>query len=138
MSMQRVDNSIQTSHPLSLLSLPAFKLSQHQYFPVRQFYKSGGQSIRTAASVSILPMNIHGLFLLGLTGLTSLLSKELKCLLQHHSSKASILQHSAFFMAQLSHPATGLEKVSFHPNPKERQCKRMFKLTHNCTHLTCC
>ena len=32
--------------------------------------------------------------------------------------------------------ATGLEKVSFHPNPKERQCQ-MFKLPHNCTHLTC-
>ena len=33
--------------------------------------------------------------------------------------------------------ATGLEKVSFQPNPKERQCQRMFKLPHNCTHLTC-
>ena len=33
--------------------------------------------------------------------------------------------------------ATGLEKVSFHPNPKERQCQRMFKLLQNCTHLTC-
>ena len=32
--------------------------------------------------------------------------------------------------------ATGLEKVSFHSNPKERQCKRMLKLPHNCTHLT--
>ena len=32
--------------------------------------------------------------------------------------------------------ATGLEKVSFHSNPKERQCQRMFKLSHNCTHLT--
>ena len=32
---------------------------------------------------------------------------------------------------------TGLEKVSFHSNPKERQCQRMFKLLHNCTHLTC-
>ena len=31
---------------------------------------------------------------------------------------------------------TGLEKVSFHSNPKERQCQRMFKLLHNCTHLT--
>ena len=31
--------------------------------------------------------------------------------------------------------ATGLEKVSFHSNPKERQCQRMFKLLHNCTHL---
>ena len=32
--------------------------------------------------------------------------------------------------------ATGLEKVSFHSNPKERQRQRMFKLLHNCTHLT--
>ena len=33
--------------------------------------------------------------------------------------------------------ATGLEKVSFHSNPKERQCQRMLKPQHNCTHLTC-
>ena len=32
--------------------------------------------------------------------------------------------------------ATGLEKVSFHSNPKERQCQTMLKLPHNCTHLT--
>ena len=32
--------------------------------------------------------------------------------------------------------ATGLEKVSFHSNPKESQCQRMLKLLHNCTHLT--
>ena len=32
--------------------------------------------------------------------------------------------------------ATGLEKVSFHSNPKERQCQRMLKLSHNSTHLT--
>ena len=32
--------------------------------------------------------------------------------------------------------ATKLEKVSFHSNPKERQCQRMLKLLHNCTHLT--
>ena len=31
---------------------------------------------------------------------------------------------------------TGLEKIRFHFNPKERQCQRMFKLLHNCTHLT--
>ena len=33
--------------------------------------------------------------------------------------------------------ATGLEKVSFHSNSKERQCQRMLKLPHNCSHLTC-
>ena len=31
----------------------------------------------------------------------------------------------------------GLEKVSFHSNPKERQRQRMLKVPHNCTHLTC-
>ena len=33
--------------------------------------------------------------------------------------------------------AIGLEKISFHFNPKERQCQRMLILPHNCTHLTC-
>ena len=32
--------------------------------------------------------------------------------------------------------ATGLEKVSFHFNPKERKCQKMLKLRHSCTHLT--
>ena len=32
--------------------------------------------------------------------------------------------------------ATGLERVSFHSNPKERQCQRMLKLLHNCTPFT--
>ena len=34
--------------------------------------------------------------------------------------------------------ATGLEKVSFHFNPKERQCQRMLKLPYNCTPVTRC
>ena len=33
--------------------------------------------------------------------------------------------------------ATGLEKLRFHSSPKEGQCQRMFKLPHDCTHLTC-
>ena len=44
----------------------------------------------------------------------------------------SICQH-----LENSAVATGLEKVSFHPNHNERQCQRMLKLLHNCTHLTC-
>ena len=35
-----------------------------------------------------------------------------------------------------SEVTTGLKKVSFHSNPKERQCQRMLKLSHNCIHLT--
>ena len=37
---------------------------------------------------------------------------------------------------EISAVATGLEKLSFHSNPKEGQCQRMFKLLHNCIHLT--
>ena len=35
-----------------------------------------------------------------------------------------------------SEVTSGLEKVSFHSNPKEKQCQRMLKLPHNCTHIT--
>ena len=73
-------------------------------FPMSQLFASGGQSIRVSASTSVLPMNIHNWFPLGWTGWISLQSKTLKSLLQYHSSKASILQHSAFFIVQHSHP----------------------------------
>ena len=45
--------------------------------------------------------------------------------------------HSMSAHLENSAVATGLEKDSFHSNPKERQCQRMLKLLHNCTHLTC-
>ena len=49
-------------------------------------------------------MNIQGWFPLRFTGLISLLFKEFSSLLQHYSSKASVLQCSTFFMVHLSHP----------------------------------
>ena len=52
---------------------------------------SGGQNIGASASTSVLPMNSQDWFPLGWTGCTSLESKTRKSLLQHHSSKASIL-----------------------------------------------
>ena len=69
-----------------------------------QLFTSGGQSIGVSASASVLPMNIQDWFPLGRTGWISLQSKGLKSLLQHHSSKASILWRSAFFIVQVSHP----------------------------------
>ena len=84
-----------------LLCLQSFPTSGS--FPMSQLFTSGDQSIRALASVSVLPVNIQGWFPLGLTGLISLLFKGLfECLLQYHNSKASILQHSAFFMVWLS------------------------------------
>jgi len=44
--------------------------------------------------------------------------------------------HSICKFGKLS-SGQGLEKVSFHANPKERQCQKMLKLPHNYTHLTC-
>ena len=71
-------------------------------FPVSCLFTSGGKRIRASVSVSVLPVSTQDWFPLGLTGLISLLSKGLKSLLQHHSSKASILWHSAFFMVRLT------------------------------------
>ena len=56
-----------------------------------------------------------------------------------------ILKDDAVKSAALNMPAnlensavaTGLEKVSFHSNPKEGQCQRMFKLPYKCAHFTC-
>ena len=72
-----VNDAIQLSHPLSLLLLPSIFPSIMVFFPVSQFFASDGQSIAASASASVLPMNIQGLFPLGLTGLISLLSKGL-------------------------------------------------------------
>ena len=80
-------------------SLPA-----SESFPMSQLFTWGGQSIGVSASTSVLPMNtqlisfrMDWLDLLAVQG-------TLKSLLQHHSSKASILRRSAFFTVQLSHP----------------------------------
>ena len=55
--------------------------------------------------------------------------------------KEEAVKSAALNMPQIwrthSAMATGLEKLSFHSNPKESQCERMLKLLHNCTHLTC-
>ena len=72
-------------------------------FQMSQFFASGGQSIRISASASVLPMNIQGWFPFGLTGWNFLVVQgTLKSLFQH-SSKASILQCSAFCIVRLSH-----------------------------------
>ena len=73
-------------------------------FPMSQFFSSGGQSIGASASTSVLPMKIQDWLPLGWTSWISLQSKGLSSLLQQHSSKASVLQHSACIMVQLSHP----------------------------------
>ena len=72
-----------------------------------QFFASGSQSIGVSASASALPVNEYsGLISFRMDWLDLWLAVQgtLKSLLQHHRSKASILQRSAFFTVQLSHP----------------------------------
>ena len=80
--------------------LQSFPISES--FLMSWLFTSGGQSV--GASASVLPMNIQDWFPLGLNGLIFLMSKGPKSLLQHHSLKALVLQLSAFFLVQLSHP----------------------------------
>ena len=96
---------MQPSHPLSSASPPAFNLSQHLVFSNESVlhirwpqYQSFSFSICPSSEHSgLISFRMHWLDLLAVQGV-------LKSLLQHHSSKASTLWHSAFFIVQLSHP----------------------------------
>ena len=103
----------QWCHPTISSSIIPFS-SHLQSFPASgsfqksQLFIPGGQSIGVSALTSDLPMNIQDWFLLGWTGWISLRSKGLSRLLQHHSSKASILRHSAFFTVYRLYPSSNL------------------------------
>ena len=92
------------SFPSHLQSFPA-----SGSFQMSQFFASGGQSFSFNISSSneysgLISFRMNWLDLLALQG-------TLKGLLQYHSSKASILQHSAFFIVQLSHPYMTIGKT---------------------------
>ena len=100
-----VSDTIQPSYPLSSPSPSAVSLSQHQGLfkwvssshQVAK-YRSFSFSIRPSKEIpGLISFRMDWLYLLAVQG-------TLKSLLQHHSSKASILQCSAFFIVQLSHP----------------------------------
>ena len=102
-------NSCQWCHPtISSSDIPFSSCLQSflasESFPMSQFLTSGGQSIRVSASIR--PSNEYSGLISFRMGCLDLLAVQgnLKSLLQHHSSKASILWHSAFFTAQISHP----------------------------------
>ena len=97
-----VGDAIQPSHPLSSPSPPALNLSQHQ-----ALFKRVSSSHQVACfSFNISPSNEHPGLISFMMDWLDLLTVQgtLNSLLQHHSSKASIPQCSAFFIVQLSHP----------------------------------
>ena len=100
-----VSDAIQPSHPLSSPSPPAPNPSQHQ--GLFQWVKSLHEVAKVwSFRFSISPSNEYsGLISFRMDWLNVLaVQGTLKSLLQHHSSKPSILQLSAFFIVQLSHP----------------------------------
>ena len=103
--VHRVSDAIQPSHPLLLPSPPAPNPSQHQSFSKESTLHMRWPKYRTF-SFSIIPSKeIPGLISFRMDWLDLLaVQGTLKSLLQHHSSKASILQRSTFFTVQLSHP----------------------------------
>ena len=85
-----------------LLLLPSIFPSV-RVLPVNQFFTSGGQSIKVSALASSPSNEYSGLISFGIDWLDVLaVQGTLKSLLQHHGSKASILQCSAFFIVQLT------------------------------------
>ena len=100
-----------TIHPLSSPSPPAFNLSQHQ--SLFQWVGSSHQVAKDwSFSFSISPSNEDSELISFRINWFELLTVQgtLESLFQHHSSKASILQHSAIFTVQLSHPHVTTEK----------------------------
>ena len=95
-------------HPTTSSSVAPFSSCPQSFtasrsFPVSWLFSSGGQSIGASASASALPMNIQGWFPLGLTGLISFQSRDSQEPSPAPQLKVSILQHSVFFVDQLSY-----------------------------------
>ena len=108
-----VSDAIKPSHPLSPPSPFAFSLSQHQ--GLFQWVSSSHRWPKYwSCSFSISPSNEYsGLISFRIDWFDFLaVQGTLKSLLQHHSSKASIHWHSAFFVVQLSHPYMTTEKTT--------------------------
>ena len=95
-------HSVISSSVIPFSSCPQF-LPESRSFPMSQLFARGSQSIGVSAFASVLPMNTQDWSPLKWTSWISLQS-TLKSLLQHHSSKASVLRHWDFFTVQLSHP----------------------------------
>ena len=101
-----ISDAIQPSHPLMPLAPPALSLSQHQEIFSSELALPIGGPKYWSFSFSINPSNEYsGLIFFRIDWMDFLAVQwTLKSLLQHHNSKASVLQHSPFFMIQLSHP----------------------------------
>jgi len=97
--VHRVSGAIQPSHPVVPFSSCLQSFPASGYFPMSQFFASGGQRIGVSTPAPVLPMNIQGWFPSGWTGLISLQSKGLSGVFSR-----TIVGKQQFFSAQLSSP----------------------------------
>ena len=99
-----VSEAIPPSHPLSSPSPPTFNLSQHQGL---FRWVSSSHQVAKVLEFQLQHQSIQWIFRLIFFRMDWLdlfaVQGTLKSLCQHHSSKASVLRHSAFFIVQLSH-----------------------------------
>ena len=109
--VHQVSDDMQPSHPLSSPSPPAFNLSQHQGL----FRVSSSHQVAKYWSLSfgISSSNDYSGLISFIVDWLDLLAVQgtLKSLLWHHSSKASVLRHSAYFVVQLSYPYMTTGKI---------------------------
>ena len=106
LKLMSIESVIPSNHLIlccPLLLLPSI-FPSIRFFSNESLFSSGGQSIGVSVSASLLLINIQDLFPLGLSGLVSFSSWDSQESSPNHSSKTSILQCSAFFMAHLSQP----------------------------------
>ena len=110
--VHQVGDAIQPSHPLSSPSPPAFSLSQHQGLSSESVLRIRWPKY-CSFSFSISPPNEYSdLISFRMDWLDLLAVQETLKSLQHHSSEASILRCSAFFMVQFSHPFVTTGKIT--------------------------
>ena len=101
-------NHLIRCHPFLL---PPSIFSSIRIFSNESVFASGGQGTEVSASASVLPVS-SGLISFWMDWMDLLaVQGTLKSLIQHHSSKASILQLSALFIVQLSHPYMAIGKT---------------------------
>ena len=102
-----VGDTIQSSHPLSSPSAPTFNLSQHQGL----FQRVSSHQVTKVLELQHQSSEYSGLISFMIDWFDLLAFQGTLKSLQHHSSKASILRHSAFSIVQLSHPCMPTRKT---------------------------
>ena len=128
-----IESVMPSNHPIlccPLLLLPSV-FASIRVFSKNRLFASGGQSIGTSASASVLPMNIQGWYPLGLTGLISLLSKGLSRVFT-----STTFQKHQFFNTQFSSVQL-LSRVQLFATPWTVACQASLSITNSRSLLKC-